>query len=254
MAMVAPRRHHQRGEGVWREGIVHVLARARARHDGDAARRVAAQVSRVDQPGGFQRQRCGRLYGHHARGPQGCAGAPGIRRRLLPGRIPARRPRRLRRCGVARLPERGIRPQGHGRADIAADRASYASVAAKPDPNIDFRRTGVLDVFFGKYGITLTNDVNDHAQWQQGDIVVFDRVKHIGVISDKRDADGFSYVLHNMNQRRRENDYLAFSRRMGVTATTAGTRLACRNPCCARGRAETPRGAGEIIHSRLISL
>ena len=50
-----------------------------------------------------------------------------------------------------------------------------------------------------------------------GDIVVFDRVKHIGVISDKRDADGFSYVLHNMNQRRRENDYLAFSRRMGVT-------------------------------------
>lgn len=102
-------------------------------------------------------------------------------------------------------------------ADIAADRASYASVAAKPDPNIDFRRTGVLDVFFGKYGITLTDDVNDHAQWQQGDIVVFDRVKHIGVISDKRDADGFSYVLHNMNQRRRENDYLAFSRRMGVT-------------------------------------
>ena len=65
--------------------------------------------------------------------------------------------------------------------------------------------------------VTLTNDVNDHAQWQQGDIVVFDRVKHIGVISDKRDADGFSYVLHNMNQRRRENDYLAFSRRMGVT-------------------------------------
>lgn len=90
-------------------------------------------------------------------------------------------------------------------------------MAAKPDPNIDFRRTGVLDVFFGKYGITLTNDVNDHAQWQQGDIVVFDRVKHIGVISDKRDADGFSYVLHNMNQRQRENDYLAFSRRMGVT-------------------------------------
>lgn len=37
------------------------------------------------------------------------------------------------------------------------------------------------------------------------------------MISDKRDADGFSYVLHNMNQRQRENDYLAFSRRMGVT-------------------------------------
>lgn len=49
----------------------------------------------------------------------------------------------------------------------------------------------------------------------RADIVVFDHVKHIGVISDKRDADGFSYVLHNMNQQRRENDYLAFSRPHG---------------------------------------
>ena len=132
-------------------------------------------------------------------------------------RIPARRPRRCVDVVWRAFRNAGYDLKAMVDADIAADRASYASVAAKPDPNIDFRRTGVLDVFFGKYGITLTNDVNDHAQWQQGDIVVFDHVKHIGVISDKRDADGFSYVLHNMNQRRRENDYLAFSRRMGVT-------------------------------------
>lgn len=217
MAMVAPRRHHQRGEGVRREGLVHVLAHARARHDGDAARRVAARVSRVDQPGGFQRQRCGRLYGHHARARKDALAHPAYDDGYYQGGYPP-----ADRGACVDVVWRAFRNAGYDLkamvdADIAADRASYASVAAKPDPNIDFRRTGVLDVFFGKYGITLTNDVNDHAQWQQGDIVVFDRVKHIGVISDKRDADGFSYVLHNMNQRRRENDYLAFSRRMGVT-------------------------------------
>jgi uncharacterized protein YijF (DUF1287 family) len=102
-------------------------------------------------------------------------------------------------------------------ADIASDPAGYEAVAPKPDPNIDFRRTGVLDVFFAKYGQSLTTDVTDYGQWQGGDIVVFENVKHIGVISDKRDAAGTSYVLHNMNQEQRENDYLAFSKHMKVT-------------------------------------
>ncbi|KAB7790969.1 DUF1287 domain-containing protein [Bifidobacterium leontopitheci] len=102
-------------------------------------------------------------------------------------------------------------------ADIAADPSSYAAVAANPAPNIDFRRTGVLDVFFRKYGQTLTTDTSDYAQWQAGDIVVFQHVKHIGVISDRRDKAGTAYVLHNMNQRERENDYLAFRRHMTVT-------------------------------------
>ncbi|WP_243394538.1 DUF1287 domain-containing protein [Bifidobacterium parmae] len=102
-------------------------------------------------------------------------------------------------------------------ADVAADPASYAAVAPNPDPNIDFRRTGVLDVFFSKYGEKLTLDPKDYAQWQGGDIVVFQNVKHIGVISDKRDADGTAFVLHNMGQRQRENDYLAFRTHMTVT-------------------------------------
>lgn len=102
-------------------------------------------------------------------------------------------------------------------ADIAADPASYASVAPKPDPNIDFRRTGVLDVFFAKYGQTLTTDTADVAQWQGGDIVVFQHVKHIGIISDKRDANGIPYVIHNMAQKQRENDYFAFKKHMTVT-------------------------------------
>lgn len=102
-------------------------------------------------------------------------------------------------------------------ADVAADPASYAAVAPNPDPNIDFRRTGVLDVFFSKYGEKLTLDPADHAQWQGGDVVVFQNVKHIGIVSDKRDADGTAFILHNMGQRQRENDYLAFRTHMTVT-------------------------------------
>ncbi|NEG54642.1 DUF1287 domain-containing protein [Bifidobacterium sp. SMA15] len=102
-------------------------------------------------------------------------------------------------------------------ADVAADPGSYAAVAPRPDPNIDFRRTGVLDVFFAKYGEKLTLDPADHAQWQGGDIVVFQHVKHIGIVSDKRDANGTAFVLHNMGQRQRENDYLAFDTHMAVT-------------------------------------
>ncbi|MBW3092540.1 DUF1287 domain-containing protein [Bifidobacterium sp. 82T10] len=102
-------------------------------------------------------------------------------------------------------------------ADIAADPDAYAAVAPKPDPNIDFRRTGVLNVFFAKYARTLTTDVADREQWQGGDIVVFETSRHIGVVSDKRDGDGTPYVIHNMGQRRRENDYLAFRRHMTVT-------------------------------------
>ncbi|NMM98005.1 DUF1287 domain-containing protein [Bifidobacterium olomucense] len=102
-------------------------------------------------------------------------------------------------------------------ADISADPASYATVAPSPDPNIDFRRTGVLDVFFAKYARRLTDDPADKDQWQAGDIVVFSHTKHIGIISDKRDATGLPYVIHNMGQQQRENDYFAFKKRMSVT-------------------------------------
>ncbi|MBM6700147.1 DUF1287 domain-containing protein [Bifidobacterium pullorum subsp. saeculare] len=102
-------------------------------------------------------------------------------------------------------------------ADVAADPGSYAAVAPRPDPNIDFRRTGVLDVFLRKYALTLTTDIADHGAWQAGDIVVFEHTRHIGVISDRRDKDGIPFVDHNMGQQQRENDYLAFRHHMAVT-------------------------------------
>lgn len=101
-------------------------------------------------------------------------------------------------------------------ADIAARPQAYSHVIAKPDPNIDFRRTGVLDVFFATYGVTLGTDVHGN-DWEQGDIVVFEHNRHIGVVSDRRDRQGMPLIIHNMGQRQRENDYLAFRTHMAVT-------------------------------------
>ena len=77
-----------------------------------------------------------------------------------------------------------------------------------PDSNIDFRRVGNLYIFFSKYALNLTLDINDIEEWQPGDIVVFGEYKHIGIISDKRNKEGEPYVIHNSGQPLREEDIL----------------------------------------------
>lgn len=62
------------------------------------------------------------------------------------------------------------------------------------DKNIDFRRVNNLKIYFDRYAISLTLDINDISNWQGGDIVIFS--KHIGIVSDKRNSKGIPYVLH----------------------------------------------------------
>lgn len=78
----------------------------------------------------------------------------------------------------------------------------------QPDDNIDFRRVRNLKVYFSHTAIPLTTDVNEISEWQGGDIVVFE--KHIGVVSDKRNKDGVSYVIHHNDpfQKSYEEDIL----------------------------------------------
>lgn len=78
----------------------------------------------------------------------------------------------------------------------------------KRDNNIDFRRVRNLRIFFDEYAVALTLDVNEIEEWQPGDIVIFGKDKHIGIISDKRNKKGQPYVIHNGGQLRREEDYL----------------------------------------------
>ncbi|WP_243388784.1 DUF1287 domain-containing protein [Bifidobacterium simiarum] len=108
-------------------------------------------------------------------------------------------------------------------ADIASHPEHYPGLT-RPDPNIDFRRSGTLDGFFGAYAIRLTNDIRpgdaaNLAQWQPGDIVIFDHTKHIAVVSDRRDDRGVPYLIHNNRQKGdMEEDYLSRIHRRTVTS------------------------------------
>lgn len=91
--------------------------------------------------------------------------------------------------------------------DILANANDYSSIS-KRDKNIDFRRVINLRVFFDKYAIPLTLDIDAIDQWQAGDIAIFTDNKHIGLVSDKRNKQGHSYIIHNSGQPKREEDFL----------------------------------------------
>lgn len=90
--------------------------------------------------------------------------------------------------------------------DIASRPKAYPLVS-KPDTNIDFRRVRNLRIFFDKYAVSLTTDINKIEEWQPGDIVIFNKEKHIGIVSDKRNRDGQVYIIHNGGQPNRDEDY-----------------------------------------------
>ena len=91
--------------------------------------------------------------------------------------------------------------------DIKNNVELYPRVNGIPDTNIDFRRVPNLKVYFDRNAISLTTNINDIAQWQAGDIVIFG-TSHIGIISDKRNKKGVPYLIHNANQANREEDAL----------------------------------------------
>ncbi len=95
-------------------------------------------------------------------------------------------------------------------ADIAARPEAYAHIK-KADPNIDFRRVTNLRIFLEEYGLSLTPDIKEISDWQPGDIVIFSGDKHMGIVSDLRNAKGQPYILHNGGQYQREEDYLGKS-------------------------------------------
>ena len=76
-----------------------------------------------------------------------------------------------------------------------------------PDPNVNFRRVPNLKVFFERHALSLTTDTAQIAEWQPGDIVTFG-TRHIGILSDRRNAQGIPFIIHNAGQPRREEDAL----------------------------------------------
>jgi hypothetical protein len=98
--------------------------------------------------------------------------------------------------------------------DIRAHPQDYPRVGGNPEPNIDFRRTPNQEAFFKKYADSLTTELKpwDHEnlkQWQGGDIVVFGAPHdHVGVVSDRRRADGIPLLIHNAGPCTREDNGL----------------------------------------------
>ncbi|WP_342527736.1 DUF1287 domain-containing protein [Chryseomicrobium sp. FSL W7-1435] len=89
-------------------------------------------------------------------------------------------------------------------ADIAANVEAYPRTEGTPDPNIDFRRVPNQYAFLERHAESLTTDLiagdlDNLAEWQPGDIVIFlEGTDHAGIISDKRAKDGTPYMIHNM--------------------------------------------------------
>lgn len=98
--------------------------------------------------------------------------------------------------------------------DILESPGDYPRVNGEPEPNIDFRRVPNQEVFFLKYAGILTTeikpwDAENLKQWQGGDIVVFGPpYDHVGVVSDKRRADGVPLLIHNAGPTTREDNGL----------------------------------------------
>ncbi|MGP5548382.1 DUF1287 domain-containing protein [Psychrobacter alimentarius] len=78
------------------------------------------------------------------------------------------------------------------------------------DKNIDHRRVPNLEVFFERQGQTLS--ITDKDSFQAGDIVTWrlpkDSLPHIGIVSDKKAADGTPLIIHNIGRGTQEENIL----------------------------------------------
>ena len=89
-------------------------------------------------------------------------------------------------------------------ADVARHPEIYG--IEQPDPNIDFRRVDTLEVFFERHAQSLTTRPGDPQEWQPGDIVIY--AQHIGICSDRRNAQGYPLLIHLDPLGARERDEL----------------------------------------------
>ena len=94
--------------------------------------------------------------------------------------------------------------------DIKENVSSYPRVEGRPDTHIDFRRVPNLMTYFSRKAVSLTLDINDYKEWQAGDIVTYAK-RHIGIVSDVRNADGRPFLIHNAGQWNREEDDLPWA-------------------------------------------
>ncbi|WP_263139597.1 DUF1287 domain-containing protein [Pseudomonas sp. RIT-PI-AD] len=80
----------------------------------------------------------------------------------------------------------------------------------RPDSNIDHRRVPNLMTWFDRQGMALPLETSVDA-YRPGDIVTWNLGRgqtHIGLVSDRRSAQGTPLILHNIGRGTREEDIL----------------------------------------------
>lgn len=80
-----------------------------------------------------------------------------------------------------------------------------------PDSNIDHRRVPNQRVFFKRFGRTCPLSAKDPQPWKAGDIVEWkldSGLDHTGILTDKKDREGFPLVIHNIGAGPQEEDVL----------------------------------------------
>lgn len=97
--------------------------------------------------------------------------------------------------------------------DMTANFALYPNLwgLSRPDSNIDHRRVPNLQTFFTRYGQSFAiDDEGQYAQFKPGDLVTWmlpGNLPHIGIVSDKRSADGKRpLIIHNIGRGPKEED------------------------------------------------
>ena len=78
------------------------------------------------------------------------------------------------------------------------------------DSNIDHRRVPNLEVFFSRHGRSLS--LTDKDSFAAGDIVTWrlpnGNLPHIGIVSDKKTANGTPLIIHNIGRGTEESNIL----------------------------------------------
>lgn len=77
------------------------------------------------------------------------------------------------------------------------------------DRNIDHRRVPNLETFFKRQGTVLP--ITDISTFHAGDIVTWrlpGNLPHIGIVSDKTNAEGIPLIIHNIGRGTQEEDIL----------------------------------------------
>ncbi len=91
--------------------------------------------------------------------------------------------------------------------DIKKNKDAYDSDVG--DTNIDFRRVRNIKVYLDRYALSLSKEKN----FNPGDIVVYE--DHIAIVSDKKNKDGYNYILHQHPFYNYESDSLFFDKIIG---------------------------------------